>query len=73
LLDTGVAVGTIEKNGNTYMFKDVKLGVGRETAKAFLKENAKVSKEIDAEVRKRVKEGDVVVAAAKPEEAEGEE
>src|SRR5579859_432703 len=45
LLDTGVITGVIEKNGNTYMFKDVKLGVGRENAKGFIKENAKVFKD----------------------------
>jgi recombination protein RecA len=48
LLDTGVAYAVIEKNGNTYNFGEVKLGVGREAAKTFLKENAEVqdSKEI---------------------------
>jgi len=71
LLDTGVLVGSIEKNGNTFMFKDVKLGVGRENAKAFLKENHKVFKEADLDVRKRVKEGEVV-AAPKAEELEEE-
>ncbi len=73
LLDTGVLIGAIEKNGNTFMFKDVKLGVGRENAKAFLKETPKVFKEIDAEVRKRVKESEVVVAAKPAEEEDAAE
>lgn len=72
LLDTGVAIGVIEKSGNTHSFGDVKLGVGREATKAFLKENPKVFKEIDKAVRDKVKSGEVVLAAAKPEE-EGEE
>jgi len=73
LLDTGVLIGAIEKNGNTFMFKDIKLGVGRENAKAFLKENPKVMKDADAEVRKRVKEGEVVVAKPAVEEEESAE
>jgi recombination protein RecA len=68
LLDTGVAIGTIEKNGNTFMFGDVKLGVGRENSKTFLKENPKIFKDIDKAVRDRVKAGDVVFTGKKEEE-----
>src|SRR5476649_353712 len=39
LLDTGVAYGVINKSGNTYTFGEVKLGLGRENAKAGLKAN----------------------------------
>ncbi|MCX6796905.1 MAG: recombinase RecA, partial [Candidatus Doudnabacteria bacterium] len=73
LLDTGVALGVIEKSGNTHLFGDVKLGVGRETAKAFLKENQKVFKDIDKAVREKVKAGDAVLPAKPPEEDEKEE
>lgn len=58
LLDTGVLLGVIEKSGNTHMFGDVKLGVGRENAKAFLKEDKKVFSEIDEAVREKIKSGD---------------
>ena len=68
LLDTGVALGVIEKSGNTHMFGDVKLGVGREAAKAFLKENAKIFGEIDKAVREKVKSGEAIVPAKQPEE-----
>ncbi len=68
LLDTGVLVGTIEKSGNTFLFGEVKLGVGRETAKTFLKENAKVFKDIDKAVRDKVKAGDAVLPGKPPEE-----
>lgn len=68
LLDTGAALGVIEKSGNTYMFGEVKLGVGREAAKAFLKENVKVFGEIDKAVREKVKSGEAVVPAKPPEE-----
>jgi recombination protein RecA len=73
LLDTGVIVGSIEKNGNTFMFGDIKLGVGRENSKTFLKENPKVMKEVDTDVRKRVKEGELPEAVKKPAEEESEE
>jgi recombination protein RecA len=60
LLDTGVLLGVIEKSGNTHMFGQVKLGVGRENAKTFLRENTEVFKEIDLAVREKVKAGDAV-------------
>lgn len=60
LLDTGLLLGVIEKSGNTHMFGQVKLGVGRENAKAFLKDNGEVFKEIDVAVRAKVKAGDTV-------------
>lgn len=61
LLDTGVLFGVINKSGNTYSFGDVKLGVGKEVAKVFLKENPKVFKDIDKEVRDKVKAGEVAI------------
>ncbi|MCL5666369.1 MAG: recombinase RecA [Patescibacteria group bacterium] len=63
LLDTGLAVGVIEKSGNTFMFNDVKLGVGRENAKNFLRENDKVFKDIDKDVREKVKNWPAAPAA----------
>lgn len=57
MLDTGVVLGVIEKTGNTYSFGSVKLGVGRENAKNFLKESPEVFKEIDIAVREKVSQG----------------
>jgi len=62
LLDTGVAYAAILKNGNTYNFGDVKLGVGREAAKTFLNENTEVMAKLDAEVREKFKNGDAPVS-----------
>jgi recombination protein RecA len=73
LLDTGVALGVIEKAGNTHMFGDIKLGVGREASKTFLKENVKVFKDIDKAVRDKVKAGEVLPAKVAEEEESGEE
>ncbi len=56
LLDTGVKYEVVKKSGNSYAFGEVKLGVGRETAKAYLKENPKVSGEIVKAIKAKVKE-----------------
>lgn len=56
LLDTGVAVGAIAKSGNSYVFEGERLGVGRENAKQFLRENPKIAEKIDAAIRKAAKE-----------------
>lgn len=56
LLDTAVLLGVIKKSGNSYGFGEVKLGVGRETAKGNLKADAKLIKEIETEVLKRSKD-----------------
>ncbi len=66
-LDTGVLHGVIQKNGNSYTFNGEKLGVGRETAKAFLKENPKMMKAVRELVMKQVNAGN---AAEAVEEAE---
>lgn len=47
LLDTAVLCGTIKKSGNSYSFGETKLGVGRENAKAALKADPKLIKEIE--------------------------
>lgn len=56
LLDTGVKYDIIKKAGNSYSFGENKLGVGRENAKAFLKENTKMSKEILKSISQKLKE-----------------
>lgn len=52
LLDTAVAYKVINKSGNSYSYGEEKLGVGRETAKRFLKEHPKMM----TEIRKKVME-----------------
>ena len=42
LIDTGVMEEIVQKSGNTYLFGEEKLGVGRENAKAFLRENPRL-------------------------------
>ena len=56
VLDTGAKYEVIAKKGNSFTFGELKLGVGREVAKAYLKENPKVMKEITKEIYKKLKE-----------------
>lgn len=65
VLDTGVNYNVIKKSGNSYAFRDVKLGVGRETAKKYLKEDKKLMAEIRKEILAKVDSGEAVVPSAK--------
>jgi len=58
LIDTGVTHKIIHKSGNSYTFGEEKLGVGREKAKQFLRENPKMMKEIGEKVWEAVKRGE---------------
>lgn len=55
LLDTAVVYGVASKSGNSYSFGDIKLGVGRETAKKFLQADKKLMKEIRKKVLVEIK------------------
>ncbi len=61
LLDTGLKYGVTPKTGNTYSFGDVKLGVGREAAKEFLRTNPKIANEVEKAIRKKAKEADLAL------------
>ncbi|MEK7496395.1 MAG: recombinase RecA [Patescibacteria group bacterium] len=63
-VDTGVQYDIVKKSGNTYSFGEVKLGVGREQAKTYLKANPKVIEEIKKAVWVKVKQGRVDQAKA---------
>ncbi|RJR31201.1 recombinase RecA [Candidatus Parcubacteria bacterium] len=54
-LDVGTENEIVKKSGNSYSFGEIKLGVGREAAKKFLKENPKIIKEIKEKVWQKVK------------------
>ena len=55
LLDSGVAYGVINKSGNSYSFGDIKLGVGRENAKRFMRADKKLMKEVRKKILSEVK------------------
>jgi recombination protein RecA len=46
MIDLGTELGVVKKLGNSYAFAENKLGVGRENAKAFLRANPKIMKDI---------------------------
>jgi recombination protein RecA len=50
LLDLGVEYGVIKKSGNSYVFGQNKMGVGRENAKNYLKSQDKMMKELRTKI-----------------------
>ncbi|MFH1111971.1 MAG: recombinase RecA [Patescibacteria group bacterium] len=56
LVDAGLQYDILTKSGNTLSFGETKLGVGREQAKQFLRENQKIGKEIGEQIWQKVKE-----------------
>ncbi len=58
-LDMGLEHKVINKNGNSYSYGELKLGVGRENAKTFLKENPDLIADIKKEVWKVHKAAEV--------------
>jgi len=53
LLNMGIKKGIIAKKGITYSFGEIKLGVGFEAARTFLKENPKIGKELLKQITKK--------------------
>lgn len=51
ILDLGVKADIIEKSGAWYSYGTQRIGQGRESAKTFLKENAKICQEIESKIR----------------------
>jgi recombination protein RecA len=52
LVDLGTEMGVVTKNGNSYSYGELKLGVGRENAKAFLKADPKLMKTLREVIKK---------------------
>lgn len=59
ILDVGLEFGIITKSGAFLRFGETMLGQGKEAAKIYLAENAKLAKEIMEEIWKKVKTGEV--------------
>jgi recombination protein RecA len=55
IIDTGLEYGVIKKSGNSYSYEEIKLGLGRENAKRFLKADQKLMKEIKKKIWAEVK------------------
>lgn len=73
VLDLAAGEDIVIKSGAWYAYNDVKIGQGRENAKAYLKENPLVFQEIEAKVRARFNlDGAVEVASVEENKAEEE-
>jgi recombination protein RecA len=51
LIDLGIAANVVEKSGAWFSYNGQRIGQGRENAKAFLKENPEIAKEIEKTIR----------------------
>ena len=59
LLDIGTNYEIIKKSGNSYTFEDIKLGVGRENSKRFLRADKKLMKDIRKKILSEIKAREV--------------
>ncbi len=59
LLDLATEFGVIKKAGNSYSYGDIKLGMGRENAKAGLREHSDLFKELREKVIARWREKEI--------------
>ncbi len=66
LVDLGTEMGVIAKNGNSYAFGEIKLGVGRENAKAFIKADPKLTKQLRRAIWDKAQEADSTKAVVAP-------
>ncbi|HQA96191.1 MAG TPA: recombinase RecA [Candidatus Colwellbacteria bacterium] len=58
VMNVAIGQGIIKKSGNTYSFGEEKLGVGTEAAKARLKEDKKLFREIEKKTREALDEAE---------------
>ena len=69
ILDLGVKAGLVEKSGAWFSYDSVRIGQGRENAKAYLKENLDVAQRIENAIRGRTEEvGEALMVGAGPDE-----
>jgi recombination protein RecA len=54
IIELGVTLNLIEKSGAWYSYRGDRIGQGKDNTRAFLKENPKISKEIEAVIRERL-------------------
>ncbi len=59
MVDLGVEIGTVEKRGNSYLFGEEKLGVGREVAKQYLRDHPDTLAKVRAVTWDKAQEADI--------------
>ena len=70
IIDQGVLLDIVEKSGSWYSYKGEKIGQGKDNARIFLKDNPKISNEIEQLVRDNSSITAEIKAAVIPEEDE---
>ena len=70
ILDMAVELDIVKRSGTWYSYQENRIGQGRENAKAFLKENPEVAKEIEDQVRLHFSDSPHPAAPAEDEAAE---
>jgi len=70
MLDMGVDIGIIHKSGAYFSYGEIRLGQGRENARAFLEDNEPLMDEIEAKIRNEASDTPVVPVAELEEEDE---
>jgi recombination protein RecA len=73
IVDLGSAMEIITKRGAFFSFDDMRIGQGRENAKAYLKEHPDIAQRIEASIRERAGVGRPPVSTDAGDEAEPEE
>jgi recombination protein RecA len=73
ILEVGQALGIIDRNGNTYTYKDqdnkeFKLGVGNKAARNVLYQNEDLMKQLEAQITNKAKEGKTSFLKSNPED-----
>jgi recombination protein RecA len=53
ILELGVSHGVLEKSGAWYIYKDDRLGQGKDNSRDFLGENPALAREIEAKIREK--------------------
>jgi recombination protein RecA len=61
LIDLGVTLDVVKKLGSFFSYGELRLGQGRENAKAYLRENPELAKQIEDEIRAASATGPVAV------------
>ena len=56
IIDMGVEMSIIQKNGSWYSYNTDKLGQGRDAVKQLLTDNPELANEIEAKIREKIKE-----------------
>ncbi len=70
MIDMGVDLGIISKNGAYFSYGDIRLGQGRENARQFLDDNEMLMDEIESRIRSHGIDAPILTAAIAEEEEE---